>query len=78
MALNRERGLTIVLVTHETDIAAYADRVVTMRDGKIVSDKRDREPQRRARPGGACRRPSIAVKAAARQARPAHGGFRNR
>ena len=38
-ALNRSRGLTIVLVTHEPDIASYASRVVTMRDGKIVSDK---------------------------------------
>ncbi len=45
VALNRERGLTIVLVTHESDIAAYADRVVTMRDGKIISDVRNREPQ---------------------------------
>jgi macrolide transport system ATP-binding/permease protein len=39
-ALNREQHLTIVLVTHEPDIAAYADRVVTMRDGEIVSDER--------------------------------------
>jgi putative ABC transport system ATP-binding protein len=36
--LNRERGITIVLVTHERDIAACASRVVTMRDGRIVSD----------------------------------------
>ena len=39
VSLNRTRGLTIVLVTHEADIAAYADRVVTMRDGRIESDK---------------------------------------
>ncbi|HTS89241.1 MAG TPA: ABC transporter permease [Gemmatimonadales bacterium] len=37
-ALNRQRGLTVVLVTHEPDMAAYADRIVTMRDGRIVSD----------------------------------------
>jgi putative ABC transport system ATP-binding protein len=37
-SLNRERGITIVLVTHERDIAACASRVVTMRDGRIVSD----------------------------------------
>jgi macrolide transport system ATP-binding/permease protein len=40
VGLNRGRQLTIVLVTHEADIAAYADRIVTMRDGKIVSDER--------------------------------------
>ncbi len=43
-SLNRERGVTIVLVTHEADIAAYADRVVTMRDGKIVADERVSKP----------------------------------
>jgi macrolide transport system ATP-binding/permease protein len=42
-SLNLERGVTIIVVTHEADIAAYADRVVTMRDGKIVSDVRNRE-----------------------------------
>src|SRR5829696_1484416 len=36
--LNRERGITLVLVTHEPDIAAYADRIVVFRDGKIKSD----------------------------------------
>jgi putative ABC transport system ATP-binding protein len=41
--LNREQGLTIVLVTHEHDVAAYAQRVLTMRDGKLVSDERNRE-----------------------------------
>jgi macrolide transport system ATP-binding/permease protein len=37
-SLNRERGVTVVVVTHETDIAAYADRKITMRDGHILSD----------------------------------------
>ncbi len=36
--LNRDRGISIILVTHERDIAACASRVVTMRDGRIVSD----------------------------------------
>jgi putative ABC transport system ATP-binding protein len=38
--LNREEHITIVLVTHEPDIASYAGRVVTFRDGRIVSDQR--------------------------------------
>ncbi len=38
-SLNRQQGVTIVLVTHESDIAAYADRIVTMRDGQIISDE---------------------------------------
>ena len=42
-ALNRERGVTIVMVTHEPDIARYADRTVTMRDGRIISDERHAE-----------------------------------
>ena len=42
--LNREQGVTIVVVTHESDIAAFADRIVTMRDGKIVSDERVAKP----------------------------------
>ncbi|HTL31518.1 MAG TPA: ABC transporter ATP-binding protein [Kofleriaceae bacterium] len=33
------QGITVVLVTHESDIAAYARRVVTLRDGLIVEDK---------------------------------------
>jgi macrolide transport system ATP-binding/permease protein len=43
--LNRERGLTVIVVTHEADVAAYADRVITLRDGLIESDQRtDRRP----------------------------------
>jgi len=36
--LNRQRGITIVLVTHEEEVAAYAKRQVRFRDGRIVSD----------------------------------------
>ena len=39
--LNEERALTIVLVTHEHDIAAFAHRVIQMRDGQIVADERN-------------------------------------
>ena len=37
--LNRERGITLVLVTHEHDIAEYADRIVVFKDGKLKSDR---------------------------------------
>jgi putative ABC transport system ATP-binding protein len=36
--LNRERGITLVLVTHEPDIAEYAQRVIVFKDGKIKKD----------------------------------------
>jgi putative ABC transport system ATP-binding protein len=42
--LNRQRGITIVLVTHEREIAACASRVITMRDGRIVSDVAQETP----------------------------------
>ena len=47
--LNREQGVTVVVVTHEADIAAYADRVLTMRDGEIVLDTRNAKPTRSAK-----------------------------
>jgi putative ABC transport system ATP-binding protein len=37
--LNEERGITILLITHESDIAEYGTRTVAFRDGKVVSDK---------------------------------------
>jgi len=42
--LNREQGITIVMVTHEPDMAAYANRIVRFKDGRIESD----EPNGRA------------------------------
>jgi putative ABC transport system ATP-binding protein len=44
--LNVEQGLTIVMVTHEADIAAFAEREVVFRDGRIASDRRTREASR--------------------------------
>jgi putative ABC transport system ATP-binding protein len=38
--LNREHGITVVLVTHEPDIATFARRVITFRDGQVLSDER--------------------------------------
>jgi putative ABC transport system ATP-binding protein len=43
--LNRERGITLVLVTHEPDIAQYAQRVVVFKDGKIKKDYQIDEPR---------------------------------
>ncbi|MFM7519637.1 MAG: ABC transporter ATP-binding protein [Planctomycetota bacterium] len=37
--LNREQGLTVIIVTHDPDVAAAADRVVTLRDGLVVADE---------------------------------------
>ena len=37
--LNREKRITIILITHEHDIAEYAHREVTFRDGRVVSDR---------------------------------------
>ena len=38
LRLNREEGMTVVIVTHESDIAAQTQRVVSMRDGVVVND----------------------------------------
>jgi len=46
--LNRERGITLVLVTHEPDIAEYASRVVVFKDGKIKSDRQVEKPRNAA------------------------------
>lgn len=39
--LNRDRGITIVMVTHEPDMAAYAKRIVRFVDGRVESDERN-------------------------------------
>ncbi len=38
--LNRDRGITVMMVTHEPDMAAYATRTVRFRDGHVESDER--------------------------------------
>ena len=37
--LNTERGITVLLITHEADIAEYGTRIVTFRDGHVVADR---------------------------------------
>lgn len=56
--LNRERGVTVVLVTHEPEMAAFADRIITLRDGVIISDVPT------GTPGSAKRSISISAEAA--------------
>jgi macrolide transport system ATP-binding/permease protein len=47
-ALNLERGVTVVLVTHERDLAELADRIITLRDGRIISDSPTAHPAGRS------------------------------
>ncbi len=46
--LNERDGITILLVTHEDDVAEYAGRVVVVKDGLIETDRRNREPEARS------------------------------
>ncbi|MBI2563368.1 MAG: ABC transporter ATP-binding protein [candidate division NC10 bacterium] len=43
--LNRENGITVILVTHEADIAAYTSRTILFRDGRILRDERVGTPR---------------------------------
>ena len=45
-ALNRTQGITIVLVTHSDEVAAYAGRLISFRDGRIVGDVPVAHPQK--------------------------------
>jgi len=46
--LNEERGVTLITVTHDPEIATQSRRIVTMRDGEVVSDARHAIPEARA------------------------------
>jgi putative ABC transport system ATP-binding protein len=43
-SLNRQRGITVVMVTHEPDMARYASRIVRFKDGVIVEDVPNQTP----------------------------------
>jgi putative ABC transport system ATP-binding protein len=47
--LNRESGITIILVTHERDIAAFSRRIVKFRDGLVVSDEPVKQAERQVK-----------------------------
>ncbi|MGD0120098.1 MAG: ABC transporter permease [Candidatus Binatus sp.] len=58
--LNRQQGITVIVVTHDPDVAAYADRTVTFRDGVIISDTRKEASGAR---GGAVGKPAASAPA---------------
>ena len=43
--LNHQNGITVIVVTHERDVAAIADRIITLSDGKVTSDETRSSPQ---------------------------------
>jgi putative ABC transport system ATP-binding protein len=47
--LNRERGITVVLVTHEPDISCFAQRILSFKDGLLVNDERVKDRRDAAR-----------------------------
>jgi len=55
--LNREAGIAVVLVTHEPDIAAATRRVISVRDGEVVSDEAVAQPHQAQASGEGARAP---------------------
>ena len=47
--LNRERGISVIIVTHEPDISQYTQRIIRFKDGRIVADEPVRTPREAAR-----------------------------
>ena len=58
--LNRERGITVVLVTHEADVAAYSRRLVRLKDGNVMFDGPAREGLQQFAGGHAMAQPGAA------------------
>jgi putative ABC transport system ATP-binding protein len=44
MALNKDHGITVLMVTHEPDMAAYARRLITFVDGRVAKDVQNANP----------------------------------
>jgi putative ABC transport system ATP-binding protein len=42
--LNRDMGITVIMITHESDIAQYAKRDIHFRDGRVVEDRENLSP----------------------------------
>jgi putative ABC transport system ATP-binding protein len=45
LQLNRGRGITILMVTHELDVARFSQRIVSFRDGRVVGDEPTAQPE---------------------------------
>jgi putative ABC transport system ATP-binding protein len=43
--LNRDQGITLIVVTHDADIASYANRMIHFKDGRLLSDERIERPR---------------------------------
>ena len=47
--LNQESGITVVLITHEHDLAEYGSRIIRFRDGRVVADESNQNPRQAGR-----------------------------
>ena len=55
--LNRQEGLTVIIVTHEPDIAAATRRIISVRDGEVIGDVPVAEPRQAAVPASSVQAP---------------------